>query len=176
MTLKGGLPLENTVHLCDESLSRKAVSSPSYSCGRRPGHHRQSKTRIFFWNFRLLYYQSLIGCAKEFPLLSTVGTTVFPPQGLSLVGSAVVASASSSEQLLGQPRNRMAFPLPLDPKPFQSSSTWSSIISFQCVLYCFDCLFFFVEIKFELRIYHQMNCQDLNVNVFSREVGLSLKQ
>lgn len=72
------------------SPERLTVSSPSYSCGRRPGHHIQSKTRIFFWNFKLLYYQALIGCAKVFPLLSTAGTTAFPPWGLLLVGSAMV--------------------------------------------------------------------------------------
>lgn len=30
VTLKGGLPLENTVHLCDEFLSRKADSQQSF--------------------------------------------------------------------------------------------------------------------------------------------------
>lgn len=125
------------------SPERLTVSSPSYSCGRRPGHHIQSKTRIFFWNFKLLYYQALIGCAKVFPLLSTAGTTAFPPWGLLLVGSAMVGGFCLFLRAApGAAQEQDGFsPSPLDPKPFQSSSTWSSIISFQCVLYCFDCLF-----------------------------------
>lgn len=58
---------------------------------------------------------------------------------------------------------------PLDSRPFPAAPLDAhSMIPFPCVLYCLHCLFFFflVEIKFELRIYHQTNCQDLNVNVF----------
>lgn len=109
-------------------------------------------------------------CQGELPLLSTAGHHCHPPHGLPSAGSATMA-LPLSEQLLGQPRNRVAFPSLWTPNLSSPAPLEAHSISFQCVLYCFDCLFF-VEIKFELRIYHQMNSVKIwMLNVFSREVG-----
>lgn len=140
-----GLPAENATHLCDEF---SPVSSSPCSCDRRPaGYPRQSKSQ----NILLKSQASPSPSSAEMcqgaptpqhnrPPLSF--STWFASCGISIGGFCFVTSCPFLRAAAGAAQEQDGLSLPLDSAfPGSSSLEAHSVISFQCVLYCFHCLF-----------------------------------
>lgn len=143
------------MHLCDKFLSRKVPEATGQHLSPKPCWEicclsRAKPSRTILPKVQASPPPSSIGMCQGAPqLLSTATPPVPSLHGLTLCGTGVGGTLLCSqlplpsEQLPVQSRNRMAFPLPLDSQPWQSQAPLEarSVISFQCVLYCFDCLF-----------------------------------
>ena len=145
VTLEGGSASRECQALVWWILS---VSSPPCSCGRQPaGYPRQSKSQNILLKSQASPPPSSAEMCQGAPTPQHSRPPLsfsawFASCGISIGGFCFVTSCPFLRAAAGADQEQDGLSLPLDSAfPGSSSLEAHSVISFQCVLYCFHCLF-----------------------------------